>query len=81
MKYRLIIPFDQAPFDDGVNDLVLQGQPTGEAKIKVSAAWLGRSRSEVLDERQLTNYFERFKHDTNADSRFYVERIIESTDG
>lgn len=76
IKFRLLIPIDQEPMPV-MDDTVLPESEENVQPIVVSAAWLGKCRSYIMDSREIGNWFEMFKNDPNSGSRFYVERIYD----
>jgi hypothetical protein len=84
MKYRVLIPVDQQPLApediEPINAAPTKEDGTPVPSIVVSAGYLGRCKSFILDEREVGNWFTMFKNDPNMGSRFYVERIYEERD-
>jgi len=62
-KFRLVVPVDQTSGADNA-------QTTNEK-------WIGRSKSWIMDARELGNYMDQFRNDPTTGNRFYVERIKE----
>ena len=77
MKFRLLIPLthEELMHLDDVQAVPVPGVNT--PSVVVSAGYLGRCKSVILDSRELGNYMDRFRNDPAADPRFYVERIDE----